>query len=195
MMNFPGWRLIGRFPDEEDGVGSWLLHHNGEAALLELPPGLRAHVVKDSLSEVGATLGIVTASHSHEDHFDIGSASSINRAFPRAVFVSPMSLRVDRQLSIGGETLYLLAASKHSMNDVVTVFRGVAMTGDIELGQIESVNDEVPERVKRSSMRRLGMFQDRTGYRVHSIVSAHLNDARTGINWPDLFNVEQPCRT
>jgi hypothetical protein len=64
------------------------------------------------------------------------------------------------------------------------------MTGDIELGMLESVNDEVPARVKRASMRRLRDFCDRSGYRVHSIVSAHLNDVRRGVHWPDLFTVK-----
>jgi hypothetical protein len=63
----------------------------------------------------------------------------------------------------------------------------VAMTGDIELGQLASVNEEVPAKQKRRSMRRLRRFPRRTGYRVHSIVSAHLNDCRTDVHWPDLF--------
>ena len=62
-----------------------------------------------------------------------------------------------------------------------------AMTGDIELGMLASVNDEVPPRVKRLSMTRLRDFEARTGYRVRSVVSAHLNDVRQGVNWPALF--------
>ena len=61
------------------------------------------------------------------------------------------------------------------------------MTGDIELGTLESVNDEVPMRTRKRSMNRLRDFQERTGYHVHSIVSAHLNDVRVSVRWPDLF--------
>jgi hypothetical protein len=35
----------------------------------------------------------------------------------------------------------------------------------------------------------LRAFQERTGYHVHTIVSAHLNDFRQGVNWPLLFEV------
>ena len=31
---------------------------------------------------------------------------------------------------------------------------------------------------------------DRAGYHVHSIVSAHLNDVRTGVDWPKLFEIK-----
>jgi hypothetical protein len=64
------------------------------------------------------------------------------------------------------------------------------MTGDIELGMLESVNDEVPSATRRRSMRRLREFQDRTGYHVHSVVSAHLNDVRVAVRWPDLFEFQ-----
>jgi hypothetical protein len=63
------------------------------------------------------------------------------------------------------------------------------MTGDIELGMLESVNDEVPTATRRRSMRRLREFQDRAGYHVHSIVSAHLNDVRVSVRWPELFEI------
>jgi len=63
------------------------------------------------------------------------------------------------------------------------------MTGDIELGTLESVNDEVPAATRRRSMKRLREFQERTGYHVHSIVSAHLNDVRVSVWWPDLFRM------
>jgi hypothetical protein len=61
------------------------------------------------------------------------------------------------------------------------------MTGDIELGTLDSVTDEVPMRTRRRSMAWLRDFPMRQGYHVHSIISAHLNDVRTAVNWPDLF--------
>ena len=73
--------------------------------------------------------------------------------------------------------------------DVVTVFRGVAMTGDIELGTLASVNEEVSPALKKRSMRWLHDFSRRTGYHIHSVFSAHLNDVRLFVNWPDLFVV------
>jgi hypothetical protein len=81
----------------------------------------------------------------------------------------------------------------HEPGDVVTVFRGVAMTGDIGPGMLESVTDGVPLATRRRSMRRLRGFEERTGYHVHSVVSAHLNDVRVSVRWPDLFDY-RPAR-
>lgn len=188
-MHFLGWHLLGAFPDDQpDDVGSWLLIHAGEALLLEIPPGLTVEVVRDALAEHHATLRYVTASHDHEDHFDPEAWAALRRAFPfPCEFIHPASLSGWRLLHLGDEPVWLLKAPKHSLTDVVTVFRGVAMTGDIELETVDSVNDEVPLTMKRRSMNRLRGFQDRTGYHVHSIVSAHLNDVRRGVQWESLF--------
>jgi hydroxyacylglutathione hydrolase len=188
--DFPGWRLLGAYPDgTPDDVGSWLLHHGGEALLLEVPPGVTPGVVRAGLAAVGCSLRHATASHAHEDHFDPGAWRALRRAFPGAGFVGPGTVSGDRLLHLGGEPLYLIAAPKHSRTDVVAVFRGVAMTGDVELGQLASVNREVPAATKRASMAHLAAFPSRAGYRVHSVVSAHLNDVRTGVDWPALFAV------
>jgi hypothetical protein len=186
---WPGWHLVGRFPDEEDGVGSWLLHHNGEAMLLELPPGLTTPVVKRSLKELGVKLRHATASHEHEDHFDEKMWYRLNRHIRGIKFHRPQSLRPHREvyLDLGGEPLWLLHAPKHSAHDTIVVFRGVAMTGDIELGTEDSVNDEVSQVAKCQSMDWFRKFPQRRKYNVHSTVSAHLNDVRTDIDWNDLF--------
>lgn len=63
------------------------------------------------------------------------------------------------------------------------------MTGDIELGTLDSVNDEVPRATKAASMDYLRGFEERTGYHIHTIISAHLNDFRQGVNWSGLFEV------
>lgn len=187
--DFPGWHLLGAFPDgAPDDVGSWLLHHGGEALLLEIPPGLTVPVVRAGLAQLGVKLRYVTASHDHEDHLDPGAWEALRRAFPRAEFIRPGA--GERLLRLGGEPLWLVAGPKHSPSDQVAVFRGVAMTGDIELGTLDSVNDEVPLRTKRRSMRRLAEFYSRTGYWVHSVVSAHLNDVRQGVSWPELFRCD-----
>jgi hydroxyacylglutathione hydrolase len=155
--------------------------------LLEVPYGLHPDPVRSALAHVGAELRYVTASHDHEDHLDPDAWAALSAAFPDAEFVHPAEVEGDHLLSVGGEPLWLVKGPKHSRTDVVTVFRGVAMTGDIELGTVKSVNKEVPIRVKRQSLKWLAGFCDRTGYQVHSIVSAHLNDLRTGVDWPALF--------
>ena len=186
--HFDGWTLLGAFPDAApDDVGSWLLANNGEALLLEIPPGLSIEDVESALDVAGATLVFVTASHCHEDHLDPDVWDALGEAFPDAKFICPSTVSGDLLLHIGGEPVWLVKAPKHSEADVVTVFRGVAMTGDIELGTLSSVNNEVPRKIKKKSMAWLRDFCHRTGYHVHSIVSAHLNDVRQRVNWPDLF--------
>jgi hypothetical protein len=103
-------------------------------------------------------------------------------------FLHPSSVQGDQLLHLASEPVWLIKAPKHSSTDVVRVFRGVAMTGDIELGMLASVNHEVFHKTKMESMERLRDFQDRAGYQVHSVVSAHLNDVRLSVNWPDLFS-------
>jgi hydroxyacylglutathione hydrolase len=193
--HFEGWHLIGAFPDgKPDDIGSWLLVHNGEALLLEVPEGLSVRDVQEALRRTGTTLRFGTASHDHEDHLDLDVWGELVKAFPATRFMHPSSIHGDRLLHVGGEPVWLVKAPKHSLTDVVTVFRGVAMTGDIELGMLESVNDEVSERTRRRSMRRLAEFCDRCGYHVHSIVSAHLNDVRLSVHWPDLFEFQPGAR-
>jgi glyoxylase-like metal-dependent hydrolase (beta-lactamase superfamily II) len=189
--HFPGWELVGSYPEgDPDGVGSWVLHHDGEALLLECPPGLRVKDVRGALARVGApALRYMACSHAHEDHWDRPAWRALRLAFPDARAFTPGRLHEDRLLDLDGEPLWLLAAPKHSPSDLVTVFRGCAMTGDIELGTLDSVNREVPAAVKRRSMRRFRDFEARAGYHVHTTVSAHLNDVRQGVCWPDLFAV------
>ncbi len=191
-MNIPrwqGWHLIGQFPEgDPDGVGSWLLHNDGEAVLLEVPPGLTVDAVRAALAQTRSRLVLVTASHRHEDHLDRGAWTRLRKAFPSSDFLTPAHVEGRRWL--GGEPLWLLPATKHSLWDCVTVFRGVAMTGDIELGTLCSVNDEVEDWRKKMSMEQLAEFCDRADYHVHSIVSAHLNDVRTDVDWESLFSFE-----
>jgi hypothetical protein len=96
---FPGWHLIGAFPaNEPNDVGSWVLHHEGEALLLEIPPGLTAAAVESALATTGSTLRFATASHDHCDHFDQDAWQEVIRAFPRATFLFPSETRADRLL-------------------------------------------------------------------------------------------------
>jgi glyoxylase-like metal-dependent hydrolase (beta-lactamase superfamily II) len=187
--HFEGWHLIGAYPDGDipGDVGSWLLMDDGEALLLEVPEGLTVEDVQKALADTGTTLRYVTASHDHWDHLDRNVWGDLAGAFPQAKFVHPASVRGDRRLRIGGEVVWLVAAPKHSLADVVTVFRGVAMTGDVETGMLESVTNEVPLATRRRSMRRLREFPERAGYRVHTTISAHLTSVRQGVDWPVLF--------
>lgn len=186
---FPGWHLLGAFPDSQpDDVGSWLLHNAGEAMLLEVPPGLTPYAVKLGLATVGAELRYVTASHTHEDHLDPQAWNVLIDAFPDAEFICPSTVEGERLITLGAEPAWFIKAPKHSPDDVVTVFRGVAMTGDIELGMLGSVNREVRKSVRATSMDYLRGFPERTGYRVHATVSAHLNSVRTSVDWPSLFD-------
>lgn len=192
MEQLPGWHLLGAFPDlEPDDVGAWLLHNEGEALLLELPPGLTVKEIAAGLRTVGAGLRYVAASHLHEDHFDKRLWKELQEVYVGTHFIHPSDVNSHTEISvnIGGEPAWLIKAPKHSYEDIVTVFRGVAMTGDIELGTLDSVNDEVSSDVKAASMQFLQSFEERTGYYVHTIVSAHLNDFRQRVNWRELFAV------
>jgi hydroxyacylglutathione hydrolase len=184
----PGWHLLGSFPpDEDDGVGSWLLTHNDEALLLEIPIDLTVDDVRAGLDELEVTLRYVTVSHSHYDHWNEEMWAELKAAFPDAEFVEPWEMANDRCLDLGGEPLWLVKAPKHSFDDMVTVFRGIAMTGDIETMQLHSGSGEVNKRTRRKSMKWLRHFQERSGYHVHTTVSAHLNSVRTNVDWADLF--------
>jgi hypothetical protein len=189
--HFEGWHLIGTFPDGEPGdVGSWLLVNNGEALLLECPPGLSVEAVESALEHTGASLRYVAASHDHDDDLDPAAWEALIKAFPIVEFIHPSKVSGDQLLRVGGEPLWLIKAPKHSWTDVVTVFRGVAMTGDIELGTLASLTHEVYCKTKMESMAWLRGFQDRAGSHVHSVVSAHLKDVRLEVNWPDLFSYD-----
>lgn len=156
--------------------------------LLEIPPGLSVEHVRASLEFFGSlNLRFVTASHAHDDHLDPEVWNAMIDAYPDADYLSPDEIEADRYIELAGEPLWLVKAPKHSRDDIVTIFRGVAMTGDIELGVLESVNREVSKKTKAASMDHLRSFQDRTGYRINAIVSAHLNDLRKKVNWSDLF--------
>ena len=147
--------------------------------------------VAAGLASLGVGLRYVTASHLHEDHFSSAAWKELQEAYAGTHFLQPTEAKAgsDTLIKLGGEPVWLIRAPKHSLSDTVTVFRGVAMTGDIELGTLDSVNSEVSRATKAESMRYLSGFTERTGYYVHTIVSAHLTDFRQGVNWPLLFEV------
>jgi glyoxylase-like metal-dependent hydrolase (beta-lactamase superfamily II) len=192
LRNLPGWHLLGAFPEgEPDEVGSWILHNDGEALLLEVPPGLTRAEVKAGLEATRAGLRYVTASHLHEDHLDAEGWKELEEFYAGTHFIRPAEAKAGSEtvIKVGGEPVWLIKAPKHSPSDTVVVFRGVAMTGDIELGTLESVNGEVSRATRAASMEYLRDFEERSGYRIHTIVSAHLNDFRQGVDWASLFEV------
>jgi len=187
-----GWHLLGAFPNNKpDAVGSWLLHNDGEALLLEVPPGLSIEDVAAGLAFLRVGLRYVTTSHLHEAHLDIDCWNTLQEVYAGTHFMRPTEAKVgsDILLNLGGEPLWLIKAPKHSPSDTVIVFRGGAMMGDIELNTLDSVNDEILRTTKATSMEYLRSFEERTGYHIHTIVSAHLNDFRQGVNWQSLFEV------
>lgn len=207
--NFPGWHMIGQFYSD---VGSFLLHHAGEALLLEIPEGLLVKDVQRALKETNTTLSYITASHDHPDHIEWAAVKRLRKAFPDVTFISPRLVPSGHQyipLGLNGnddpngdtpvdgydgldrEPLYIIKAPKHSMSDMVTIFRGVAMTGDIELGTLDSVTNEVPLAIRRDSMDRLRNFCRCKDYHVHTVFSAHLDDLRTDVNWESLFRYNE----
>jgi hydroxyacylglutathione hydrolase len=186
--DFPAWLLLGQYPQgDDDGVGSWILHHGGEAALLELPPD--ESLIQDAaeaVASLGAKVKYILASHDHEDHFDPKVLRKLRRheAFRNATWIPPgIQNEGVTPLDLAGEPLWLIYAPKHSRTDMVTVFRGAAMTGDMELGTLQSVNREVNKTVKRKSLVFLADFERAHAYRIHSLMSAHLNDFRRNIDW------------
>jgi hydroxyacylglutathione hydrolase len=188
--NLPGWHLLGAFPEgDPDGVGAWLLHSEGEAMLLEIPPGLIVDDVSAGLKSIRSGLRYVTASHLHGDHLDINCWNELQEAFHGTHFIRPIESNVgsDILMNLGGEPLWFIKAPKHSPSDTVVVFRGVAMMGDIELETLDSVNGEISRVARAASMDYLRGFESRTGYKVHMTVSAHLNDFREWVDWKSLF--------
>ena len=186
---WPGWYLC--YIDPDNGVGSWLLHHNGEAVLLEVPSSTDFVAVLDATHATESRIRYITASHEHCDHYNHRQAQWFNKTFLGSTLLRPRAIESDAVVYIGDfdgpEPVYIIKAPKHSQHDQVVVFRGVAMTGDIELGTLESVLEEVHPAIRRRSMEWLRGFERRSNYHVHTVVSAHLNDVRENVDWKSLF--------
>jgi len=157
--------------------------------LLELPPEMPVEAVDQGLNALGSPdLRCVTASHSHEDHLDVDVWNAMIDAYPDAEYLSPDELEGDTRLELGEEPVWLIKAPKHSPDDVVTVFRGVAMTGDIETTKLDSNLREVPVEQRRASMDYLRDFPRRSEYHIHTKFSAHLNSLHRNVDWNHQFS-------
>lgn len=205
---FDGIDLIGRYGPLDTGV--WLLSHDGEAALLELPPVPWAEdsPARDALAAAaarGVRVKYLLCTHAHFDHYSRRTHSQMRHAFPDAVTIlqagfrehaengtpsDALRLRDELTLDLGGEPLHLLHAPKHSPTDTFVIFRGSACTGDWELNTLRSVHDEhapVPRAKKLESIARAIDYVRRRDYRVHRTYSVHANDRRENVDFEALL--------
>jgi hydroxyacylglutathione hydrolase len=198
-----GVAFLGRF--RPCSVGCWVLHHGGEAAILEMPPSrarrrppwsaarafLRRHDLRPKF---------MLTSHVHWDH--LGGYPGFRRTFPRVPFLAHESfLRHVRfppgdhvmtgsetTLDLGGEPLIVLHAPKHSPTDLLVIFRGTVATGDWSLGRAPDCNGLVPKPTKVAAMTHARDTLHRRGYGVHTAFSAHANETRRGIDFAGLLD-------
>jgi glyoxylase-like metal-dependent hydrolase (beta-lactamase superfamily II) len=201
--------LVGTY--EPIGSGCWLLHHHGVGAVVDMPPFDRRHrspaevLGECTHADPPVDVRYLVCTHAHWDHFDPATLRAFLATFPRATLVLEAGFReqlpnvagIDyftgiRELDLGGEPLYLIAAPKHSWTDTMVVFRGVIITGDWELNTLRSVHDgrggvEVPREVRLASIERLRAFQRDYRYRIHKVYSVHADDRREGIDFDALM--------
>ncbi|AMV23534.1 hypothetical protein VT84_03930 [Gemmata sp. SH-PL17] len=203
---FDGVYLVGRYNWLQTGV--WVLAHNGEAAVLELPPTSLVGVefgpgpAADAAAvahELGVAVKFLLCTHAHHDHFSTRTFDAMRQRFPEAAPVLQSGFRQlagdsgpryfddGATLFVGGEPLHLVHAPKHSHTDTMVIFRGAACTGDWELNTVRTVNERVPVEARVRSCDRMIEFVTRTGYRVHRVYSVHANDRRDGVDFPALM--------
>lgn len=206
---FDGIYLVGQF--NWFRTGCWLLVHQGEGAILEMPPSSLtgpgpADLAREAVAELSvASVKYLLCSHSHLDHFSKRTYRKMHIAFPdarpcfqrgfrRSLAKEEGTCFFDDMLSLdlGGEPLFLVHAPKHSHTDTMVIFRGVACTGDWELGTIRSVHDwtrlwAVPRARKLESIARMERFPVEHNYCIHQTFSVHANDKREGVDFPSLM--------
>jgi hydroxyacylglutathione hydrolase len=205
---FDGVFLVGRFNPLK--TGCWLLVHNDQAAVLEMPPSgwgepTPADAVKAALAAwPGVRVTHLLCTHAHYDHFAAPTFHALRAAFPDAEPCLHVGFRrhlgngygvryftTDLHLTIGGEPLFLVHAPKHSLTDTMVVFRGAACTGDWELGMLRSVHDwagwGVPTEKKLASIDRMERWPIENNYHIHRVYSVHANDRREGVDFPALM--------
>ncbi len=209
--------MLGRY--EWFGTGCWLLEHNGEAAVVEMPPfnpihqespaNKAFHVARKAKYRVKYLL----CTHAHMDHFSWQTAHQMQEAFPEAEihvqrgfepYMRGLS-RVhffdhDSLLTLGNEPLHLLHAPKHSWTDTMIIFRGVVISGDWELNTLKSAHDDkpryrVPDHVKLASIEKMQRFQAEKNYRIHKVFSVHANDRRENVDFHHLMEETKIDRT
>lgn len=205
-----GVLLMGRF--EWFGTGCWLLHNNGEGAIVEMPPFNPQHQESPANKAYNVAkkrkirIKYILCTHIHIDHFNPEVAREMQAAFPTAevhlqhgfdavadFMHNRYYFQNESKLSLGGEPLYLIHAPKHSWTDTHIIFKGVAITGDWELNTLKAAHDDkpkyrVPTDVKLASIDKMSRFEREYNYRINKVYSVHANDRRENINFTDLMN-------
>ncbi len=200
--------LVGRYG--ELNAGCWLLVHDGQAAVVEMPPfdpsgSSPVDDVARAISSLDLRARFLLCTHCHSDHvfrrtlwnflenFNDAEAHFVLRDFrdylgidPRVhYFVDGLTLR------LGTEPIYLVHAPKHSWSDTMIIFRGMVISGDWELNTIRSVHDgkphAVPLPVKVAAIDRMKRFQRNYDYRIHRVFSVHGNDRRDDVDFETLM--------
>ncbi len=213
-----GLLLLGRYGDFR--CGSFVLAHGGHAALVETPPWRRARNPVNAARRFlrsrrhRHTLDRILLTHVHDDH--ARALGAFVAAFPGATVTLHRSQVEDAafhwlvrpglprgatadlwdgaecRLDMGGEPLHLIHAPKHSLHDVMIVFRGVLISGDWWLGPGDPNPARVPLQVRRRSVERMMAFGER--YRIHTVISAHANDIRRDVHFGRLMASTWPER-
>lgn len=194
--------LLGRYSPYE--VGVWILEHNGEAAIMEAPPYTIGQPfpwteAKAFCKERDLEVKYHIFTHTHIDHMN--GYPYFKRTFPkadsivhisflewyRAAYFNEVFPEREKELSLGGEPLFLVHAPKHSPEDLLIFFRGAVCTGDWALGSVSDCNPLVSPKIKVKTMGRVKRFLEKANYHVHTAFSAHGNEFRHDIDFVGLL--------
>ncbi len=197
----PGIFKLGPYGPYKNAV--WLFCHEGEAAVVEMPPynkGRDRQPWRDvgrALKKFDLTLKYALISHAHLDHCQ--TLMDFRKFFPKTTFVGHRSQAESglvrrlassrwsnpaevfdhvfegdiQMLHLGREPLYVLHCPKHSQSDQFVIFRGTAMTGDWFLGDLKDCNALVHPGEKIRSVNRVQEWLRRLDYQVSRAFSGH----------------------
>jgi glyoxylase-like metal-dependent hydrolase (beta-lactamase superfamily II) len=204
-----GVRLVGRYGNA--ACGTWLLENNGEVAIVETPGKcLQGRSPwDDSLSYVNH-LGLnpkwIFITHPHTDHItgyhhyrqNFPTAKSlVHRTFKQIRFISLQEYTWEQNnedtfnsdytiVDLGGEPLFLIHAPKHSEQDTLIIFRGVVITGDWVIGPYDEERIDQAEVIY--NLKRVRSILKNHNYKVHTLLSAHANEARGNIDFDEILD-------
>ena len=197
-----GVTLLGRY--EPCQCGSFVLHNNGEAYIVEMPPcrnsvrnpwkDAKIFIERNQLQLKG-----LLVTHAHRDH--TASYDRFRLTFPNAPLYLHSSLKgklgygVNEvyfsspvlHLDVGGELLLLIHAPKHSKEDQLIFFKGTVCSGDWSLGQAPDCNNYVPTVQKIKTLSFVRRYLMKLRYFVHTAYSAHANELRRPISFWDML--------
>jgi glyoxylase-like metal-dependent hydrolase (beta-lactamase superfamily II) len=203
---FDGIYLLGQFNCLR--TGCWLLAHNGEAAILELPPSdanepSPAEAADVAVRALNLSVRFLLCTHCHGDHFSEATLDQFRGNHSEAAICLQRGFKDFMEepqgvhwfgdvleISLCGEPLFLVHAPKHSRTDTMVIFRGTICTGDWELGTIRSVHDGrsgITVEQKLASIDRLIEFVSAHNYHIHQVFSVHANDKRQQVNFVELM--------